>query len=134
VKGGKGYWELGRLGPDLETTELQAKREKAEKIKALAAQVGAFLGWAEVSQALYGYPVMCATNQVCTRADQASDGTGKVKLQWHPVGMLDAVMLPPAHTCSLVPTCEHQGTSRTGGPACLSCTCCQSPSVRSSHQ
>ncbi|KAL6761896.1 hypothetical protein V8C86DRAFT_771966 [Haematococcus lacustris] len=38
-KAGKGYWELGRLGPDLETSELQAKREKVEKIKSLAAQV-----------------------------------------------------------------------------------------------
>ncbi|KAJ9506502.1 hypothetical protein QJQ45_019626 [Haematococcus lacustris] len=37
-KAGKGYWELGRLGPDLETSELQAKREKVEKIKSLAAQ------------------------------------------------------------------------------------------------
>lgn len=47
VKGGKGYWELGKLGPDLETSELQAKREKAEKIKAMAAQVGgcAHTGW-----------------------------------------------------------------------------------------
>ncbi len=25
VKAGKGYWQLGRLGPDLETQELQAK-------------------------------------------------------------------------------------------------------------
>eukprot|EP00195_Chlamydomonas_chlamydogama_P013528 CAMPEP_0202890600 /NCGR_PEP_ID=MMETSP1392-20130828/946_1 /ASSEMBLY_ACC=CAM_ASM_000868 /TAXON_ID=225041 /ORGANISM="Chlamydomonas chlamydogama, Strain SAG 11-48b" /LENGTH=647 /DNA_ID=CAMNT_0049574201 /DNA_START=144 /DNA_END=2087 /DNA_ORIENTATION=+ len=38
-KAGKGYWELGRLGPDLETEELQAKREKQERIKQLAAQV-----------------------------------------------------------------------------------------------
>ncbi|GAX80322.1 hypothetical protein CEUSTIGMA_g7760.t1 [Chlamydomonas eustigma] len=38
-KEGKGYWQLGRLGPDLETEELQAKREKAERVKQLAAQV-----------------------------------------------------------------------------------------------
>lgn len=25
VKAGKGYWQLGKLGPDLETEELQAK-------------------------------------------------------------------------------------------------------------
>ena len=35
-----GYWELGRLGPDVDTEELQAKREKQERVKALAAQVG----------------------------------------------------------------------------------------------
>ena len=39
-KEGKGYWELGRLGPDLETEELQAKREKADRVKQMAAQVG----------------------------------------------------------------------------------------------
>ena len=38
-KEGKSYWQLGRLGPDLETEELQAKREKAERVKQLAAQV-----------------------------------------------------------------------------------------------
>ena len=38
-KEGKGYWELGRLGPDTATEELQAKREKAERVKQLAAQV-----------------------------------------------------------------------------------------------
>ncbi len=37
---GGGYWELGRLGPDLETEELQAKREKAERMRDMAAQVG----------------------------------------------------------------------------------------------
>ena len=36
---GKEYWQLGRLGPDLETEELQAKREKAERVKQMAAQV-----------------------------------------------------------------------------------------------
>eukprot|EP00798_Chlamydomonas_sp_ICE-L_P010569 gene10569-12225_t len=36
---GKNYWELGKLGPDLETEELQAKREKQERIKRLAAEV-----------------------------------------------------------------------------------------------
>eukprot|EP00798_Chlamydomonas_sp_ICE-L_P025562 gene25562-11212_t len=35
----KNYWELGRLGPDLETAELQAKRENQERIKLLAAKV-----------------------------------------------------------------------------------------------
>lgn len=39
VVSGGAYWELGRLGPNLESEELQAKREKAEKIKLLAAEV-----------------------------------------------------------------------------------------------
>ncbi|KAF5839657.1 hypothetical protein DUNSADRAFT_208 [Dunaliella salina] len=34
-----GYWQLGRLGPDLATEELQAKRENQERVKAMAAQV-----------------------------------------------------------------------------------------------
>lgn len=34
-----GYWELGRLGPDLSSNELQAKRENQERVKAMAAQV-----------------------------------------------------------------------------------------------
>ena len=38
-KEGKNYWQLGRLGPDLETEELQAKREKADRVKTMAAQV-----------------------------------------------------------------------------------------------
>eukprot|EP00198_Chlamydomonas_reinhardtii_P009932 XP_001699269.1 predicted protein [Chlamydomonas reinhardtii] len=38
VKAGKGYWQLGKLGPDLETEELQAKREAKEKIKRMAEQ------------------------------------------------------------------------------------------------
>jgi len=33
-----GYWELGRLGPEM-TDELQAKRENQERVKAMAAQV-----------------------------------------------------------------------------------------------
>lgn len=36
---GKEYWQLGRLGPDMESEELQAKREKAERVKQMAAQV-----------------------------------------------------------------------------------------------
>lgn len=38
-RAGGSYWQLGRLGPDLETEELQAKREKAEKLKQMAAAV-----------------------------------------------------------------------------------------------
>ncbi len=38
-KEGKSYWEMGRLGPDLETEELQAKREKADRVKQMSAQV-----------------------------------------------------------------------------------------------
>eukprot|EP00201_Polytomella_parva_P016807 CAMPEP_0175070010 /NCGR_PEP_ID=MMETSP0052_2-20121109/18490_1 /TAXON_ID=51329 ORGANISM="Polytomella parva, Strain SAG 63-3" /NCGR_SAMPLE_ID=MMETSP0052_2 /ASSEMBLY_ACC=CAM_ASM_000194 /LENGTH=566 /DNA_ID=CAMNT_0016337103 /DNA_START=296 /DNA_END=1996 /DNA_ORIENTATION=+ len=34
-----GYWELGHLGPDLETEELQAKREKQERMKQLAKEI-----------------------------------------------------------------------------------------------
>ncbi|GIL57286.1 hypothetical protein Vafri_12544 [Volvox africanus] len=39
VKAGRGYWQLGKLGPDLETEELQAKREAKERVKKLAEQV-----------------------------------------------------------------------------------------------
>uniref|UniRef100_A0A7R9YU19 Calponin-homology (CH) domain-containing protein n=1 Tax=Chlamydomonas euryale TaxID=1486919 RepID=A0A7R9YU19_9CHLO len=36
---GKAYWELGRLGADLESEELQSKRENQERIKEMAAKV-----------------------------------------------------------------------------------------------
>jgi len=48
-----GYWELGRLGPDLATDELQAKRENQERVKALAAQVCALVHMWSLSPSLY---------------------------------------------------------------------------------
>ncbi|KAG1669298.1 hypothetical protein FOA52_014859 [Chlamydomonas sp. UWO 241] len=36
---GKGYWELGRLGADMESEELQGKRETQERVKQMAAKV-----------------------------------------------------------------------------------------------
>ncbi|KAI8472557.1 MAG: hypothetical protein J3K34DRAFT_205756 [Monoraphidium minutum] len=41
VKSAPGYWQLGRLGPENENAELQAKREKNERIKQLARQINA---------------------------------------------------------------------------------------------
>lgn len=41
VKKAQGYWQLGRLGPENENVELQAKRERNERIKQLARQINA---------------------------------------------------------------------------------------------